>query len=99
MGKALAEARHDRIGSLTHQNDGDRLGGTHGRPDNPISSRYHDDIDVESYQFGRKVISSTPIRCSHPVALLDGDILAIYVAKRAQSLTDGPAAVRTSDSS
>ena len=44
---------------------------------------YHDDIDLETHQLGRKL--REPIALSLRISVLDGDVLSFYVAKLAQS--------------
>ena len=47
-------------------------------------SCYHDDINLETHQLGRKL--REPIELSLRISVLDGDVLSFYVAKLAQSL-------------
>ena len=49
-----------------------------GRP-----SCYHDDINLETHQLGRKL--RVPIALPLRISVLDGDVLSFYVAKLAQS--------------
>src|SRR5262249_37671721 len=63
-GKALNQACPDRVDPNTRHNDGNCLGRIHGRPDYRGPSCYHDDIDFETHQLGRKLIR--PILGSPP---------------------------------
>ena len=45
----------DRIAPTAHHNDGNRLGRILGRQDRPGPSCYHDDINLETHQLGRKL--------------------------------------------
>ena len=47
------------------------------------ASCYHDDINLETHQLGRKL--REPIELSLRISVLDGDVLSFYVAKLAQS--------------
>ena len=73
-GKALHQARLDGIGPYTNHNDGKRFGRVLGRPDERVSSRYHDDINPETHKLGSKFRSSIvfPVR----ISVLDGDVLS-----------------------
>ena len=82
-GKAFNQACLDRIEPSAHHNDGNRLGRILGRPDAPDPSCYHDDINLETHQLGRKL--RKPIELSLRIAVLDDDVLSFYVAKLAQS--------------
>ena len=46
-------------------------------------SCYHDDINLETHQLGRKLRG--PIGLSLRISVLDGDVLSFYVATLAQS--------------
>ena len=46
-------------------------------------SCYHDDINLETHQLGRKL--RKPIALPLRISVLDGDVLSFYVAKLAQS--------------
>ena len=46
-------------------------------------SCYHDDINLETHQLGRKL--REPIALPLRISVLDGDVLSFYVAKVAQS--------------
>ena len=46
-------------------------------------SCYHDDINLETHQLGRKL--REPIALPLRISVLDGDVLSFYVAKLAQS--------------
>ena len=46
-------------------------------------SCYHDDINLETHQLGRKL--SEPIELPLRISVLDGDVLSFYVATLAQS--------------
>ena len=48
-----------------------------------VPSCYHDDINLETHQLGRKLRS--PIALPLRISVLDGDVLSFYVAKLAQS--------------
>ena len=48
-----------------------------------VPSCYHDDINLETHQLGRKLRS--PIVLPLRISVLDGDVLSFYVAKLAQS--------------
>ena len=48
-----------------------------------IPSCYHDDINLETHQLGRKL--REPIALPLRISVLDGDVLSFYVAKLAQS--------------
>ncbi|HEY7553603.1 MAG TPA: hypothetical protein VIH18_02240, partial [Candidatus Binatia bacterium] len=54
-----------------------------GRPDYRIPSCYHDDINLETDEIGRKL--RDPIDVSLRISVLDGDVLSFYVTKLAQS--------------
>jgi hypothetical protein len=73
----------NRIDPTTRHNDGNRLGRILGRPDRYGASSYHDDINLETHQLGRKL--SEPIDLPLPISVLDGDVLTFYVATLAQS--------------
>src|SRR5215510_8984050 len=73
----------NRIGSLAHHNDGNRLGCILGRPDRHVPCRYHDDINLETHQLGRK--PRDPIILPFGISVLDDDVLSFYVTKLAQS--------------
>ena len=47
------------------------------------SACYHDDINLETHQLGRKL--REPIGLPLRISVLDGDVLSFYVAKLAQS--------------
>ena len=64
-------------------NDGNRLGRILGRPDVRVPSCYHDDINLETHQLGRKL--REPIVVPLRISVLNGDVLSFYVAKLAQS--------------
>ena len=49
----------------------------------PGPSCYHDDINLETHQLGRKL--REPIELPLRISVLDGDVLSFYVAKLAQS--------------
>ena len=49
----------------------------------PAPSCYHDDINLETHQLGRKLRS--PIELPLRISVLDGDVLSFYVATLAQS--------------
>ena len=51
---------------------------THDR----IPSCYHDDINLETHQLGRKL--REPIALPLRISVLDGDVLSFYVTKLAQ---------------
>ena len=80
---AFNNACLDRIGPSARHNDGNRLGRIHGRPDRYIPSCYHDDINLQTHKFSRKL--GEPIKLPLRISVLDGDVLAFYVAQRAQS--------------
>ena len=48
-----------------------------------VLSCYHDDINLETHQLGRKL--REPIDLSLRISVLGGDVLPFYVAKLAQS--------------
>ena len=48
-----------------------------------VPSCYHDDINLETHQLGRKL--RNPIGFPLRISVLDGDVLSFYVAKLAQS--------------
>ena len=48
-----------------------------------VPSCYHDDINLETHQLGRKL--REPIDLPLRISVLDGDVLSFYVAKLAQS--------------
>ena len=48
-----------------------------------VPSCYHDDINLETHQLGRKL--REPIALTLRVSVLDGDVLSFYVATLAQS--------------
>ena len=48
-----------------------------------VPSCYHDDINLETHQLGRKL--RKPIELPLRISVLDGDVLSFYVAKLAQS--------------
>ena len=48
-----------------------------------VPSCYHDDINLETHQLGRKL--REPIELPLRISVLDGDVLSFYVAKLAQS--------------
>ena len=68
---------------MARHNDGNRLGRILGRLDRRVPSRYHDDINLETHQLGRKL--REPIALPLRISVLDGDVLSFYVAKLAQS--------------
>ena len=82
MGKAVNQACLDRIGPGAHHNDGNRLGRILGRPDR-YGPSYHDDIDLETHQLGRKL--REPIALPLRISVFDRDVLSFYVATLAQS--------------
>ena len=82
-GKAFNQACRDRIGPKAHHNDGNRLGRILGRLDRPLPSCYHDDINLETHQLGRKL--REPIGLPLRISVLDGDVLSFDVATLAQS--------------
>src|SRR5262245_1111745 len=86
MGKAFNEARLDRIAATARHNDRNRLGCIHGRPDRQLSSRYHNDINLETHQLGGKLGES--IKLSLRVSVLDDDALFFCVTMLAQPLPD-----------
>ena len=47
-----------------------------------VPSCYHDDINLETHQLGRKL--RAPIRLSLRISILGGDVLYFYVATLAQ---------------
>ena len=47
------------------------------------SSCYHDDINLETHQLGRKL--REPINLPLRISVLDGDVLSFYIATLAQS--------------
>ena len=49
----------------------------------PVPSCYHDDINLETHQLGRKL--REPIALPLCISVFDGDVLSFYVAKLAQS--------------
>ena len=51
--------------------------------DQPVPSCYHDDINLETHQLGRKL--REPIDLPLRISVLDGDVLSFYVATLAQS--------------
>src|SRR5262249_6574208 len=59
----------DRIGPSADHNDGNRLGRILDRPDVRIPSCYHDDIDLEMHQLGRK--RREPIELPLRISVLD----------------------------
>ena len=73
--------RQDR--THTRHNDGNRLGRILGRLDPPVPSRYHDNINLETHQLGRKLRG--PIELPLRISVFDGDVLSFDVAKLAQS--------------
>ena len=82
-GKAFNEACLDRIKPTTRHNDGNRLGRILSRPDQPVPSCYHDDINLETHQLGRKL--REPIDLPLRISVFGGDVLSFYVATLAQS--------------
>ena len=83
-GRARLSTRPASTGSApAHHNDRNRLGRIHGRPDQRVPSCYHDDIDLETHQLGRKL--REPIELPLSISVLDGDVLSFYVTKLAQS--------------
>ncbi len=68
---------------MARHNDGNRLGCILGRLDRHVSCRYHDDINLQTHQLGRKLRG--PIDLPLRISVLDGDVLSFYVAKLAQS--------------
>ena len=48
-----------------------------------VPSCYHDDINLETHQLGRKL--REPIELPLRISVLDGDVLSFYVATLAQS--------------
>ena len=48
-----------------------------------VPSCYHDDINLETHQLGRKL--RDPIELPLRISVLDGDVLSFYVATLAQS--------------
>src|SRR5215475_5696012 len=85
-GKAFNKTCLDGIEPTARHNDGNRLGRIRGRRDYPVPSYYHDDINLETHQVGRKL--RKPIRLTLPISVLDDDVLSFYVAKLAQSQPD-----------
>ena len=49
----------------------------------PGPSSYHDDINLETHQLGRKL--REPIELPLRISVLDGDVLSFYITKLAQS--------------
>ena len=78
----LSMACLDRIGPNAQHNDGNRLGRILAARISG-SPPYHDDINLETHQVGRKL--REPIALSLRIAVLDGDVLSFDVAKLAQS--------------
>jgi hypothetical protein len=62
------------------------VAGILGRPDRKSPSFYHDDINLETHQFGRKL--RVPINLPVRISVLGGDVPSFYVVKRAQSQPD-----------
>ena len=54
-----------------------------GCPDHRGTSSYHDDINFETHQLGRKL--RVPIELPLRILVLGGNVLSFYVAKLAQS--------------
>jgi hypothetical protein len=48
-----------------------------------VPSCYHDDINLKTHQFGRKL--RLPVGLPLRISVLDGDVLSFYVATLAQS--------------
>ena len=84
-GRARLSTKPASTGSdpSARHNDGNRLGRILGRPDASVPSCYHDDINLETHQLGRKLRG--PIELPLRISVLDGDVLSFYVAKLAQS--------------
>jgi hypothetical protein len=80
QGFQLDLPRQDR--PQARHNDGNRLGRILGRPDAWVPCRYHDDINLETHQLGRKLRARSR---SLRISVLNGDVLSFYVAKLAQS--------------
>ena len=73
---------------MARHNDGNRLGRILGRLDRRLRSCYHDDINLETHQLGRKL--REPIELPLRISVLDGDVLSFYVTKLAQSQPELP---------
>src|SRR5262249_50723386 len=80
--EAFNETCLDRIEPSTRHYDGNSFGRILGRPNQRFPSCY-DDINLETYQFGRKL--REPILLPLRISVLEGDVLSFYVAKLAQS--------------
>ena len=83
----MNEACLDRVGSTTCHNDRNYLGRIHNRLDKSIPSRYHDEVNLETHQFGSK--RGKPLALSVGVSVLDGDVLSLDVIEFAQTLAKG----------
>jgi hypothetical protein len=84
----LAEGVSTRRGRSTAFLHWDRVHGRiHGRTDYRDPSCYHDDLEFETHQLGRKL--RPPIAFPLRISVLEGDVLSFYVAKLAQSLPNG----------
>src|SRR6266576_1234886 len=81
-GETLHVACRDRVEPSSHHNDWHCPGRILGRLDRRVRCRYHDDINLETPQLGRK--RREPILLPLRISVLDGDVLSFYVAKRAQ---------------
>src|SRR5687767_7954039 len=73
-GKAFNQTCLDRIGAGTRHNYGNRLGRILDGLDVYSSSCYHDDINLETHQFGRMLM--VPIELPPGRSVLDGDVLS-----------------------
>jgi hypothetical protein len=82
-GKSFNIACPNRIGTRARQDDRNCFGRIHGRSDRKGSSCYHDAIDLETHQLGRKLRGT--IALSLCISVLKGDVLSIHVAKFAQT--------------
>src|SRR5438093_7883193 len=82
------------FGPIAHHNDGNRLGRVLGRPDRHVPSCYHDDINLETHQLGRKL--TLAIRFSLCVSILDDDVFPLHVPQLAQTLPERLVAGRVS---
>ena len=82
-GEAFHVACPDRVEPRAHHNDGNRLSCILGRLDCHVPCRYHDDINLETHQLGRKL--RVPIGLPLRISVLDGDVLSFYVATLAAS--------------
>ena len=72
-GEAFNQACLDRIGPHARHNNGNRLGRILGRLDRYDPSCYHDDINLETHQLGRKL--RVPIALPVCMSVLDSDVL------------------------